>query len=104
MVQVPGKGNADGPYEWLTYQGTDGDVWLTKIHCRSADASGDAIDVWLEQKKRSDGGSDHDGNMVVIDWSGHKWEVVPKNIETHSGKPASQPVQFQLNQKPDDFH
>jgi hypothetical protein len=105
MVQVPGKANADGPFEWLTYQGTDGAVWLVKIHCEVSDASGDAIRVWFEHKKRDDGTGHHeDGNIVVIDWQGHKYEVAPQNIDTHTGKPAAGPIQFQLTRYPDDFH
>lgn len=83
-VQKRGSSNWDGPYEGLTYLGTDGNIWVTKVHCEYDGAQG-CIHVWFESETNGQG---NNSTMEIIDWGGQSWAVHINNVRGNSGVPS----------------
>jgi hypothetical protein len=77
LVQRQGETNWKGPFEWLTYYGTDGKVWITKIHAE-ANSPGN-FHIWMESKWPN--GSFDNPTFQIVDWGGVKWAIV--EVDAH---------------------
>jgi hypothetical protein len=63
----------DGPFEWLTYLGTDGNIWLTKVNAGTDRTSPHVIFLHFESKKEDDSGNNP--TFQIVNPDGSKWNV-----------------------------
>jgi hypothetical protein len=93
MVKQPNRENPDGPYQWLTYQGTDAWTWKVRFHCESG---GGAWGMNLHfETERTNGDDNHDAQWIgILDWDGHPWKVF---IDDHAQNPYT--PQFRMERQ-----
>ncbi len=74
------KGNQCGHTEWLTYLGTDGNIWQTKIHA-SYQFGPQTYHLWIESQRPD--GSGNNPTFQIVDWNKHKQNMtVSDNIRS----------------------
>jgi hypothetical protein len=83
FVKKPG-GVWDGPYEWLTYLGTDGNLWKTRLRGSTVPISNEII-LSFESQKLDGGG--HNETMEIVSWKGKKFHLtIDSVVGDNSGK------------------
>lgn len=79
-----------GPWEWLTYRGTDGGVWKTYIHAEY-DSGRHMCNLKIESRPENGNGSN--SSFQIVDPSNLKWD-----IQVKSPVPLGQEIEFIMTQ------
>ena len=90
-ISYPFEGRVVGPCEKLTYLGTDGQSWLTKVFC-NYNSGLQLIEVKVESEDEN--GNGNNPSFQIVDWDGTKWGV---QIDSLVGKNGDARIGFTLS-------
>lgn len=91
-VEVPGQGWSNDSFEYLTYLGTDGNQWKTKITTEGYLGS---YSLRAPETKRAADGSFPNHNFEIVDWNSKKFRVAVSLINIRG---AEATVDFTLTE------
>jgi hypothetical protein len=84
-----------GPYDWLTYRGTDGQVWQTKIHLKSVSETAFS---WDFESKHPGQGDGKNGGFALVGWDGVHYVITGLAFTEKDGH-SHQKVKFLMRRE-----
>lgn len=78
---------AHGPHDWITYLGTDNQIWYATTKCSIFHPTDEHIDVKFNTWHGT-GQDKHDSEWIgIVDWDGTKWKVFVHEVQRPRGQP-----------------
>jgi hypothetical protein len=88
-VKEPSGRVSDNSFSQLTYLGTNGTVYKSRVKCEVSGT--DPIKIYTKFEERSEDGKQHKDNIEtieIVDWDGSHWKVEVLDVQGEEGQPA----------------